>query len=77
MDSEAIETLLYCMNQIAQNDGSVRVSGMSPEAEIFLELTRMDSVFAMFKEQPAPSLPAALPDFAPSAMRDDMQVSAA
>lgn len=79
MDSEAMETLLHCMNQIAQNDGTIRISGMSAEAEIFLELTRMDSVFAMFREQPAP-LPAAaveVPAFTGSVMRDHMQVSAA
>ena len=78
MDSDAMETLLHCMNQIAQNDGTVRVSGMSAEAEIFLELTRMDSVFAMFKEQPE-MLPASVtvPEFATTVLRDDMQVSAA
>lgn len=78
MDSDAMETLLHCMNQIAQNDGTVRISGMSAEAEIFLELTRMDSVFSMFREQPA-ALPVAVavPEFANSVLRDDMQVSAA
>jgi anti-anti-sigma factor len=78
MDSAAMETLLHCMNQIAQNDGTIRVSGMSPQAAIFLELTRMDAVFSMFKECPAAAPVASVPEFAANAvLRDDMQVTAA
>jgi anti-anti-sigma factor len=80
MDSVALETLLQYMNQVAQHDGTIRVSGMSPEAAIFLEFTRMDSVFAMFQDRPvfAPAL--TVSDFANSTVqtvRSGMQPSAA
>ena len=77
MNSTALETLLHCMNQVAQHDGTIRVSGMSPEAEIFLEFTRMDSVFAMFQEQRAALPPLAAPEFVGAPARDQMQVTAA
>jgi len=77
MNSAALETLLHCMNQVVQHDGTIRVSGMSPEAEIFLEFTRMDSIFAMFQEQPAAVPPLAVAEFVGSPVRDQMQVTAA
>jgi anti-anti-sigma factor len=77
MDNAAVELLLQCMNQIAQNDGTVRISGMSAEAAIFLELTRMDSVFAIFEGRPVTVPTVAAPDFAVPAVRNNMQVTAA
>ena len=77
MNSAALETLLHCMNQVAQHDGTIRVSGMSPEAEIFLEFTRMDSIFAMFQEQPAVAPSLAVAEFVGAPVRDQMQVTAA
>lgn len=77
MNSAALETLLHCMNQVVQHDGTIRVSGMSPEAEMFLEFTRMDSIFAMFQEQPVVLPPLAVPEFVGAPVRDQMQVTAA
>lgn len=78
MDTRALEMILRHIDLITQNDGSIRVSGMSREAATFLELTRMDAVFAMYEQCPAtPAV--AVPEFAPTTAvaRAEMQVSAA
>ena len=48
MDLAALEGLLDCMEMIAKNDGAVQLGEMSPEAAVFLELTRMDQLFSKF-----------------------------
>jgi anti-anti-sigma regulatory factor len=48
MDLAALEGLLDCMEIIAKNDGAVQLGEMSPEAAVFLELTRMDQLFSKF-----------------------------
>lgn len=48
MDFEGIEALLSCMEEVATQDGALRIEGMSPEAAILLELTRMDRLLANF-----------------------------
>ena len=50
MDFEGIEALLRCMEEVANQDGALRIGGMSPEAATLLELTRMDRLFAHFPE---------------------------
>ena len=79
MDTTALETILRYMDQVAQSAGSIRVSGMSPEAATFLELTRMDSVFAMYEDAPTTMPTVSVPEFAPSTAvaRAEMEVSAA
>jgi anti-anti-sigma regulatory factor len=52
-----LEGLLGCMDEIARQDGSLQLGGMSPEAETMLELTRMSGLFQKF--------PAAQPSVAP------------
>src|SRR5690348_11261513 len=78
MDTSALETILRYMDRVAQGDGSIRVSGMSAEAATFLELTRMDSVFAMYEEAPTATPAVSVPEFAATAVASaEMQVSAA
>ncbi|MCU1298468.1 MAG: anti-sigma-factor antagonist [Acidobacteriaceae bacterium] len=48
MDIAGIEAMRKCMAQIARRDGSIQLGEISPEAQIMLELTRMNHVFAMF-----------------------------
>jgi anti-anti-sigma factor len=50
IDIEGLDLLLRCILQIAKQDGSVQLAGMSPQAATVLELTRMDRIFAMFPE---------------------------
>jgi hypothetical protein len=40
--------LLDCIETVAKNDGALQLGEMSPEAAIFLELTRMDQLFNKF-----------------------------
>lgn len=48
MDLEGMEALLHCMAGVAQRDGALEIVGMSPEAAILLELTRLDQLLAKF-----------------------------
>ena len=57
-----LEGLLGCMDEIARQDGSLQLGGMSPEAETMLELTRMSGLFQKF--------PSAQPSVAPVVVTD-------
>ena len=48
MNLEGLEGLLDCMETVARNDGALQLGEMSPEAAVFLELTRMDQLFSKF-----------------------------
>jgi anti-anti-sigma regulatory factor len=48
MDLAGLEGLLDCIETVAKNDGALQLGEMSPEAAIFLELTRMDQLFNKF-----------------------------
>jgi anti-anti-sigma regulatory factor len=48
MDLAGLEGLLDCMETVAKNDGALQLGEMSPEAAVFLELTRMDQLFNKF-----------------------------
>jgi anti-anti-sigma factor len=48
MDLAGLEGLLDCMETVAKNDGALQLGEMSPEAAVFLELTRMDRLFQKF-----------------------------
>ena len=50
MDFGGIEALLSCLEEVATQDGAVRIGGISPEAATLLELTRVDRLFANFPE---------------------------
>ena len=48
IDLKGMEALLSCMEEIARQDGGLEFAGVSPEAAILLELTRMDQLFQKF-----------------------------
>jgi anti-anti-sigma factor len=48
MDLSGIEALLTCMEEVARQDGSVELGGISPEAATLLELTRVNELFQKF-----------------------------
>src|ERR1700730_3355213 len=48
MNTAGVDSLLQCMNYVIKQDGSVRLSEVSPEASTILELIRMDRIFDMF-----------------------------
>ena len=56
------------MEEIARQDGSLQLGGMSPEAETMLELTRISALFQKF--------PAAQPSVAPPVVVTDTVVEA-
>jgi anti-anti-sigma factor len=43
-----LEGLLSCMEEVARQDGSLEIAGISPEAAAVLELTRMNQLFQKF-----------------------------
>jgi anti-anti-sigma factor len=59
MDTEGLEGLLSCMEEVAKHDGAVQLGAVSPEAATILELARIDHLFEKF-----PSVPAHAPSFA-------------
>jgi len=48
MNLAGLDGLLDCMETVARNDGALQLGEMSPEAAVFLELTRMDQLFSKF-----------------------------
>ena len=48
IDLAGLEGLLTCMEQVAKQDGSLEIGGISPEAAAVLELTRMNLLFQKF-----------------------------
>lgn len=48
IDLAGLEGLLDCMEAVAENDGSLQLGKISPEAATFLELTRLDQLFQKF-----------------------------
>jgi len=70
MDLNGMEALLHCMEGIAEQDGALEITGISPEAATLFELTRMDQLFAKF-----PGFAAEAPtiEFSPQAVTDEVQ----
>lgn len=48
MDLAGVEGLLRCMEEVAKRDGTLQLSGISPEAATLLELTRLNEVMQKF-----------------------------
>jgi len=48
IDLTGLEGLLTCMEEVAKQDGSLEIGGISPEAAAILELTRMNHLFQKF-----------------------------
>jgi anti-anti-sigma factor len=48
IDVACLEALLSCMEEVAKQDGALQLGGVSPEAAVLLELTRMDRLLLKF-----------------------------
>lgn len=48
IDLPGLEGLLLCMEEVARHDGSLQLSGVSPEAATLLELTRIHQLMQKF-----------------------------
>jgi anti-sigma B factor antagonist len=48
IDLSGIEGLLTCMEEVARQDGSLQLSGVSPEIATLLELTRVNQLMQKF-----------------------------
>jgi anti-anti-sigma factor len=56
IDLAGIEGLLDCMEAVAENDGSLQLGKVSPEAATLLELTRLDQLFQKFPSCETPAV---------------------
>jgi len=50
IDSQALDILLECLVEVTRRDGEFYLGAVSPEAATVLELTQMDTVFALLPE---------------------------
>ena len=48
IDLSGIEGLLTCMEEVARQDGSLQLSGVTPEIATLLELTRVNQLMQKF-----------------------------
>jgi anti-anti-sigma factor len=48
INTAGVDSLLQCIHQVIKQDGSVRLSEVSPEAATILELIGLDYIFEMF-----------------------------
>jgi anti-sigma B factor antagonist len=48
IDSAGIEMLLHCLEEAMKRDGDLKLADVSKEAEVILELMRVDRVFEIF-----------------------------
>ena len=48
MESAGVEMLLRCLEEVLKRDGDLKLAALSPEAEVILELMRVERVFETF-----------------------------
>lgn len=48
IDSTGIEMLLNCLEEVMKSDGDLKLADVSREAQVILELMRVDRVFEVF-----------------------------
>jgi anti-anti-sigma factor len=56
MDSAGLDLILTCISETIRRDGTIRVRGISPEAQTILELTGLDQVLHLIPETGATEL---------------------
>jgi len=61
MDLSGLQGLLNCMEEVAKQDGSLTLGGISPEAAVMLELTRMSGLFEKFPTAQPVEAPVTVP----------------
>ena len=62
IDLSGLEGLLNRMEEVAKQDGSLELGGISAEAEAMLELTRMNQLFQRFPAAHPTEVPVVLPE---------------
>src|SRR5262249_49164817 len=60
-----LEGLLNCLEEVAKQDGTLTLGGISPEAAVMLELTRMSGLFHKFPAAQPIEAPVTVPTAAP------------
>jgi len=48
IDGAGVEMLLHCMEEAMKRDGDLKLSAVSPESEVILQMMRVDRVFEIF-----------------------------
>jgi anti-sigma B factor antagonist len=48
LDSAGVDMLLHCVAEAMKRDGDVKLSGLSPQASVVLELTRTERLFEIY-----------------------------
>jgi anti-sigma B factor antagonist len=48
IDGAGVEMLLHCLEEALKRDGDLKLSAVSPESEVILELMRVDRIFEVF-----------------------------
>jgi anti-sigma B factor antagonist len=48
LDAAGVDMLLHCMTQAMRRDGDVKLSALSPQAAVILEMTRTDRLFEIY-----------------------------
>ncbi len=81
IDLSGIEGLLTCMEEVARQDGSLQLSGVSPELATMLELTRVNQLMQKFpvfslEVPPFEVAPATGPEEAPAESPAQLPVAA-
>jgi anti-sigma B factor antagonist len=48
LDAAGVDMLLHCMAEAMRRDGDVKLSALSPQAAVVLEMTRTDRLFEIY-----------------------------
>ena len=48
IDSAGVEMLVQCLEKVMHGDGDLKIAALTPEAQVILELTRIDRLFEVF-----------------------------
>jgi anti-sigma B factor antagonist len=67
IDAAGVEMLLECMAEVMKRDGDLKLAGLSPHAEVILEVTRTDRLFEIY--QNSADAVRSFTRYIPSAMR--------
>jgi anti-anti-sigma factor len=73
IDAAGVEMLLHCLSRSVQHDGDLKLSRVSPQMEIVLEMTRTDRLFEIYDTATAAVL--SFSRFLPAAVKRPSSVS--
>jgi anti-sigma B factor antagonist len=70
LDAAGVEMLLYCMSEAHKRDGDLKLSALSQEAAVMLELTRTERLFEIYET--STDAVRSFSGFLPNAMRQQL-----